>query len=257
MIDTPRHRRASDFQDPAVLFVDLKAAQSALDAAEIATPRLAEDEEARFEDMLLRGSTGATLWRSAHIALRIALERHAGTTVRRAAYVINPGGRPQLPNTAPPHESPHFNLSHAGGYALIAISNAGPVGIDIEVERTISMTAERRQHIEAAAARLAPDQSLPEEAGARFLQAWVRLEAAAKASGQGIGHILTKAGIVGAQKDAGLREAIPVPSCPVRDLSIPSPCYAAVAGAQCNTVVAVETFPVSSQNLQRYLAAAG
>jgi 4'-phosphopantetheinyl transferase len=249
---------------PEVLFVDLNAAQAALGAVETSTPRLAADEDARYEDMLQRGNSEAPLWRSAHIALRIALERHAGPGVRRVPYVIDPGGRPRLAKAENLTSTPHFNLSHAGGYALIAISHAGPIGVDIEVARAIAMSADRRQRIEAAAALLAPHQPLPQDADARFLQSWVRLEAAAKASGQGIGQILTEARVAGVQSNVSEtapqlttgRQSTLASAGPVLDIKLPEPCFAAVAGAQCSSLLAVEAFPNDAELILRFSAAA-
>ena len=254
MSDGPRHlvhsRRSLE-----VLFVDLARAQYALDAAEAATPRLAGDERARFDDMTRRGNKEAVLWRTAHIALRIALERCAGAGVREVAYGIDPGGRPRLANAntnaGDLSPCPHFNLSHAGGFALIAVSHAGPVGIDLEVERPISISSDRRQRIEAVATRLSPDQPLPVAPDARFLQAWVRLEAAAKAGGHGIGQILTEAGAVGGIKPDGGTQALS--TYPVRDLTVRSGCYAAIGGAQCQQLLTIGNFPTDAAALGEFL----
>jgi 4'-phosphopantetheinyl transferase len=234
-----------------ILFVDLSAAHEALDAAEMAAPRLSADERSRTSDMQRRGNEDAPLWRAAHIALRIAIERHAGAGARGVAYNIEPGGRPRLPVSDNLATSPHFNLAHAGAYALIAVSHAGPVGVDLETTREITMKPDRRKRIETAAEQLAPGHPLPLEPDARFLQAWVRLEAAAKASGQGIGQILTDAGVVGGKPAPDRNRLISV--FPVRDLGIKSGVFAAVAGAGCQGIVAVEAFPASGIALQAFL----
>jgi 4'-phosphopantetheinyl transferase len=250
--DAPRQSRAAS-SAASVCFVDLEASSAAVNAAEKETSRLSEDERNRFADMVLRGNADAQLWKIAHVALRIALERHAGIAARGIPYLIDPGGRPRLAKAPNLKSIPHFNLSHTGGFALIAISHTGPIGVDIEVSREISMTGDRRQRIEAAAARLAPDQPLPVGADARFLQSWVRLEAAAKASGRGIGQILTEAGVSGAQSSQ--HHTALESSGPVLDLKIRDGCFAAVAGAQCSSIIAVETFPQDAEGLQRFLAA--
>jgi 4'-phosphopantetheinyl transferase len=251
--DAPQRRvrpqRALD-----VVFVDLLSSHDALDAAEAAAPRLSVDERSRASDMQERGNADAPLWRAAHIALRIAIERHAGAGVRGVAYDIEPGGRPRLPVLNALVSTPHFNLAHSGAYALIAVSHAGPVGIDLETRREITMKPDRRLRIEAVAEQLSPGQPLPLEPDARFLQAWVRLEAAAKAGGQGIGQILTDAGVVGG-KGAPDRSRL-ISASPVRDLNVKSGCFAAVAGAGCHNMVAVEAFPTSTSEVQAFLKTA-
>jgi phosphopantetheinyl transferase len=235
----------------AIYFADLNLAQSALEDAERQTPRLSPDQIERYENRASLDREDAALWRLAHIALRVALERHAGEGARRTPYAIEAGGRPYLLADAHLHGQPHFSLAHAGPYALIAISHAGPAGVDLETERQLNVSAERRQRIEAVAARLAPDGPLPKDPDARFLQAWVRLEAAAKASGAGIGRILTGAGIVGgAQVQPGVTSAYPGE---VRDLVIGSGCFAAIAAAELPPILTVEDFPTDALGLSRFL----
>lgn len=250
MNDGPQHH-VRPHRSLEALFVDLTRAHDALDAVERATPRLSDDQRTRFDDMTRRGNKDAALWRTAHIALRIALERFAGIGIREVAYVIDPGGRPRLAAADGLMPCPHFNLSHTGGYALIAVSHAGPVGIDLEADRAVSISGDRRQRIEAAAVRLSPDQPLPVAPDARFLQAWVRLEAVAKAGGQGIGQILTEAGVVGGSGSA--RDTQALSTHPVRDLTMQCGCYAAIAGAGCQQLLTIENFPTDAVALSEFL----
>jgi 4'-phosphopantetheinyl transferase len=248
--DEKANRRSSLRTGTEILFVDLGAASGILDATETAVPRLASGQVARFQGLLAHGNADAQRWRSSHIALRIALERHAGQGIRGLAYDIEAGGRPRFPRSAELNSHPHFSLSHAGGFTLIAISHAGPVGIDLEVEREIKINADRRQRMEAAAIRLSPDQPLPIEPDARFLQAWVRLEAAAKSSGHGIGQILTASGAVG----GGKPNTLPVSEAPVRDLAVPVGCFAAIAGVAQSSLLTIEHFPVDAAALEAFTA---
>ncbi|MEQ1670646.1 MAG: hypothetical protein ABL893_07300, partial [Hyphomicrobium sp.] len=213
----PEGSSAASRTGPVIVFADLAVALSALEDAERQTPRLAADEVARYANICAaRGEGEARIWRAAHIVLRIVLERQASRVVRGVAYEIAPGGRPQLPanvNTA----GLQFSLSHTGQAALIAVSNAGPIGIDLEMTRDVKVSIERRQRILHAAGQLASsDQQAPSKTSslieasdggsenAGFLQAWVRLEALAKASGTGIGRILTQAGVAGVRPAAGI-----------------------------------------------------
>ena len=71
------------------------------------------------------------------------------------------------------------------------------------------MTEDRRRRVIAAAARLANGQPGPPhiDADGDVLQAWVRLEAAAKALGTGIGQLLTEEGVVGGEAVGGTTAA--------------------------------------------------
>ena len=142
----------------------------------------------------------AAEWLAAHIALRLLLERRVGARWRGMPLVRGQGARPHLEG-APVA----FSLSHVSGLALIGLTLSGDIGVDIERERTVRVGAPRRGLIEAAGAALNAEQALPAVAGdARFLQAWVRLEAFAKAQGYGIGRLLTRLGIVGGRDIAAV-----------------------------------------------------
>jgi phosphopantetheinyl transferase len=78
----------------------------------------------------------------------------------------------------------HFSLAHSGDHVLVAVTRAGPVGVDVEqlkpmtdyrrLDRT-TLTAD-----EAAALRAAGGRPLA------FLGTWVRKEAVTKAVGTGM-----------------------------------------------------------------------
>ena len=93
-----------------------------------------------------------------------------------------------------------ISLSHTRGHALIAIGMRGPLGVDIEKPRQVRIPDRRRVLIELAARALANEPLVEGDAG--FLQAWVRLEALAKADGRGIGTLLTAIGAVGPTRPA-------------------------------------------------------
>lgn len=162
--------------------IDLGACRAPLLEAEAATPRLPVG--AHFPAV-------ADERRLAHIALRILLERVAGVGVRRADFEVSHAGKPSLAG------SPlAFNLSHAAGHALVALAMPGPAGVDIEAaDRRLGPLLSRRARIEAMAVALAGGRALA--ARSPTLQAWVRLEAFAKADGRGIGVLLTRLGIMG------------------------------------------------------------
>lgn len=175
--------------------VDVVAAAPALHALEARTPRLSPADEARAAALTDAGARAE--WRAAHIALRLLIERAAGAGWRRVPFVREARGKPRLEG-APVV----FSLAHTPGLALIGLARRSGIGVDIERTRTLRIGAARRTHIIAAATALA-DASLPADEQACLLQAWVRLEACAKADGCGIGRLLTQLGILGTQDGGG------------------------------------------------------
>lgn len=173
--------------------IDLSAAAPALMALESQTPRLARDELARAVGLGPAGND----WRALRIAMRVVLERHAGASVRRTPWRVGPAGKPSLPWVS----EIDFSLSHSGRHALLAVGRRA-VGVDLEEERSVAVSAERRAALLAAAS--VPSLRLASEAAGdggscaeAVLQAWTRLEAWAKARGTGIGALLGALGIRG------------------------------------------------------------
>ena len=81
----------------------------------------------------------------------------------------------------------HFNVSHSHGFALLAIAQSGPVGVDVESVRPIDidgMAAGVLSAWERALLFALPVSERP----AAFFQAWTRKEAFVKACGAGIGY---------------------------------------------------------------------
>jgi 4'-phosphopantetheinyl transferase len=127
------------------------------------------------------------------IALRALLCGIVGRSEAAGPFAREAHGKPRLSS----RYDCHFNVSHSRGLVLIALSRL-PVGVDIEQPRDVKIDPRRRGVIEAAACAVADGRPLPRVAGdLRFLQAWTRLEALAKAHGQGIGKLLTTIGAVG------------------------------------------------------------
>jgi 4'-phosphopantetheinyl transferase len=80
-------------------------------------------------------------------------------------------GKPYFPE----YPDVHFNISHTGGAVLVGISDK-PIGVDIEKVRPVSERSMRR----LAAASTAEE----------FFQSWVRREARAKRSGDGVSTMM-------------------------------------------------------------------
>ena len=124
-----------------------------------------------------------TLYIRAHAALRLILARYLGVAAASLRIAPDATGRPVL--TAPAGRL-HFNLSHSGDAALVAVSRSAPVGIDIEAVREIAdFVAIARRHFAPAEVddllRLPPQQQRD-----GFYVTWTRKEAFVKALGLGL-----------------------------------------------------------------------
>jgi 4'-phosphopantetheinyl transferase len=171
-------------------FVDLNASGAGLNHIEARQPRLSRDDLAKIECSVTRGA--ASHRRAAHIALRLIIERMFGPQWRAQPFALAGTGKPYLDGL-----TGGFSLTHVDHYALVGVSNGGAIGVDLEPVKVRAVASERRQRIEAAALSIAHGARLPDQAEARFLQAWVRLEALAKCDGRGIGRLLTGLQIIG------------------------------------------------------------
>jgi hypothetical protein len=133
-------------------------------------------------------------WVCARIALRRSLGVWSGVPLERRDFDVTAQGRPHLPSPAP-----SFSLSHTGRYVLIAVCGSAHIGADIEQIAPRKIAPERRARLTGFALRLADGAALDawgDEHG-RFIQAWCRIEASAKAEGCGVGRLLTRAGLMG------------------------------------------------------------
>jgi 4'-phosphopantetheinyl transferase len=116
-------------------------------------------------------------------AARTILSRYVGAPPATLRFVTSPRGKPSIGH---PATDWLFNLSDSGDLALLAVSRAGPVGIDLERLRAVSRRA-------AIARRMLPLDAheqvalTPGPAGdAVFLMHWTAFEARQKATGAGL-----------------------------------------------------------------------
>lgn len=232
-------------QDLDVVFVDLNQSRALIEHEENCTPRLSASDQLRA-DRLSGDSARQTLWRGARIATRIVLERAAGLEMRGAEFEIAAGGRPSLGEGWP-----HFNVSHTANVALIAVCRTSRVGVDIECQRSLSMSLERRRRIVAAAAGFASGNAIDPESDVDVLRAWVRLEAVAKARGSGIGVLLTEEGVIGSA--ARLAQNLERPSLATAVLDVEAPYIAAIAADTLPVEISVRRFPTRADALQDFL----
>ena len=234
--------------------VDTRAAGPALHAIERSVPLLSDWE--RHRAATFADPAQAEEWLAAHIALRIVLERMLGNAARGVTFARAALGKPRL-DGAPIA----FSLSHIPGLALIALAREGIVGVDVERARAVRVREPRRTRIEAAGAALNASDPLPEGGDARFLQAWVRLEALAKGEGCGVGRLLARLGISGpstdqegdfrARIDGNLAET---QIATIRDVALGEGLFAAVAAGPARAALEVLRLPASKNALRELLA---
>lgn len=125
---------------------------------------------------------------ASHAALRLILGRALGRAPADLAFAERPGGKPALAGGA----GPDFNLSHSGARALVAVSPAGRIGVDVEALRPMPDAGRvARTYFapdEAAALAARPE---PERMPA-FMACWTRKEAFVKAVGAGLAMPLAR-----------------------------------------------------------------
>jgi 4'-phosphopantetheinyl transferase len=126
-------------------------------------------------------ASDARRYRVAHGALRTILSRYTAVAPRRIRFARTEHGKPVLRDGGP-----HFNLSHSGELAMVAVSAACDVGADLERVRPVPDAAALAQCF------FAPELAawIQEQPGARrdrcFMQGWTAMEAILKAQGVGL-----------------------------------------------------------------------
>lgn len=122
------------------------------------------------------------------IACRAALRRILGEAIQlpphRVPLVLTEFGKPVLP---PPFDFLHFSLSHCNDLALVALSIAGPVGVDLEpVARASELAGCEATFCHPAEIKMLPSE--PATRHLRLLEIWTAKEALLKALGTGFSH---------------------------------------------------------------------
>ncbi|HET9627763.1 MAG TPA: 4'-phosphopantetheinyl transferase superfamily protein [Kofleriaceae bacterium] len=146
-------------------------------------------------------------------ALRTVLGRYLGVPAAAIGFAYRARGKPYL--ATPGDRGLAFNLSHSGGFALIAVARQRELGVDVEQRRAIDdlvalaetsfsprefevfRALPRAQHVEA------------------FFTCWSRKEAFIKATGEGVAQL--------ADFDVTLRPGEPAQILWIRDTPAPHP----------------------------------
>ena len=126
---------------------------------------LTDEEQARANRF--RFERDRVHWSHARSALRAVLALYLKSAPLEIAFALGPHGKPSVAGI-------EFNLSHAGGWAMIAVCGSAEVGIDIEAIRP-------NVDIAALLARIGETQL--NGSRAELFQVWARREARTKAVG--------------------------------------------------------------------------
>jgi 4'-phosphopantetheinyl transferase len=146
--------------------------------------------------------------------MRAILGRYSDVPPERLRFSYGPKGKPEL--TAPGEFAPrpggalHFNLAHSEEVGVLAVTQTGPVGADVEQVRRLPEFKELVGQFfsvrEAAEFARLPWEQQP----SAFFNLWTRKEAVLKAMGEGIAHSLDRV------------EVSFLPGEPARVLSLPA-----------------------------------
>lgn len=154
-----------------------------LDAASLGRVRatLADDERERAER--LRVAPVRAEYEATRGWLRWVLGGCVGADPASLRFSYGEHGKPRLEGHP---GAPHFNVAHAAGLAVCALTEVGPVGVDVErLDRDVEVATIAARFFTPGECRAI--EALPAERRRHaFLRCWTRKEAYLKALGSGI-----------------------------------------------------------------------
>ena len=122
----------------------------------------------------------------AHGGLRAILSRYLGVAPDLLGLCRNEAGKPFVTRKSRGQSVITFNMSHAHGRALIAVSMGLEVGVDLERIRADVEVAKLSERYFAPSEHATIMQSTQEQRAAKFFRYWVAKEAVLKAQGIGL-----------------------------------------------------------------------
>ncbi len=125
----------------------------------------------------------------AHGGLRAVLSRYLGVSPELVKFDRSDRGKPMLAEELRDRSAITFNLSHAHGRALVAVSRAQEVGIDLEPVRSDVQVENLSRRFFTQSEHTTIMQSAPDQRAAIFFRYWVAKEAVLKAQGIGLGGL--------------------------------------------------------------------
>jgi 4'-phosphopantetheinyl transferase len=176
----------------------------------------------------------------AHGGLRAVLSRYLGIGPDVLKICRREAGKPSLTGELQDPPTITFNMSHAQGRALIAVSKGQEVGVDLERVRPDIEVAKLSERFFASSEHAAIMQSAQERRATSFFRYWVAKEALLKAQGIGL-RGLSQCEIYLGADGVGAEVLVPVGSLVqnklrVRLLTCDEGWEAAVAGQRVDSV---------------------
>ena len=147
----------------------------------------------------------------AHGGLRAVLARYLGIDPHVLEMCRSEAGKPSLTRELRGQSGATFNMSHAHGRALIAVSKGQEVGVDLERIRSDVEVAKLSERYFAPSEHAAIMQSIQEQRASRFFRYWVSKEAVLKAQGIGL-RALTQCEILLGADRVGAETRVPAGS---------------------------------------------
>ncbi|MEK6271359.1 MAG: 4'-phosphopantetheinyl transferase superfamily protein [Actinomycetota bacterium] len=179
---------------------------------------------------------GRLRYARSHAAVRLILARYLECDPRAVRLERDRLGKPHIVSS-----DLHYSLAHAPHVALVGVGRGSRLGVDVEAVRRLPevdalkrrcLTARERMHLEAVGTN--------EE----LLRLWVRKEAAAKVTGEGLRRVVDGLEVLTASALPGWR---------IVDL-VPAPCHVAAAVVRDDVArVVARTFapPAAKHDLTR------
>ena len=146
-------------------------------SAEEKTEYLELIDDVRKDSVLKKIERGQIETLFANMIAKRELAKICGCEMKEIKFSFEKNGKPVLEND----RSIHFNISHSGKYAAVAIADK-PIGVDVELIREVSPSVVKRVCTDVEKKYL--DSS--ENAMRDFIKLWTLKECIVKASGEGL-----------------------------------------------------------------------
>ena len=151
----------------------------------------------------------------AHGSLRVLLGHYMNVEAGAVVFQLGMAGKPVLCEKSHGRDVAAFNMSHAHGRALIAVSKGQEVGVDLERIRSDVEVVKLSERYFAPSEQALIMQLTQEQRPARFFRYWVAKEAVLKAQGIGL-RALSQCEILLGADGVGAEVLVPVGS-PLQD----------------------------------------
>ena len=144
------------------------------------------DEEERHRAARLVREENRRHYVLAHGGLRAVLRKYLGALPDKIVLGRSATGKPFLTGDLRDRFAITFNLSHAHGRALIAVSKGQEIGVDLELVRSDVEVTKLSERYFTRSEHTTIMQTAEKQRAARFFRYWVAKEALLKAQGIGL-----------------------------------------------------------------------